>query len=237
MPGRGTIGRYNQGRCAARSAWIAPRTEQVDGSVQAYVLTGLAMCLILVVSLVATAYLAVYFNRRAKADLEAALSPLAAAIDGAVNLDEAEVTGAWQSWPVYARMANANEGPGRVFQVDIVDAAGGASWQYTSNPPTSRQPERKVEFSGQDSVRALIEPIIDRDVVAVLDPESERYRVEYLVEQGFVRMTRAMRTRRDIPSVDTFQSVVTLLTRIATANREYMESGAAPPESGDGNER
>jgi hypothetical protein len=190
--------------------------------VNAYVLTALAMCLIVLLALVGTAYLAVYFNRRGKADLLAALEPLAAAIDGRVNLDEAEVTGRRGRWPVYGRMANASEGPGRVFQVEVVDAAGGNDWQYTSNPPRKERP-RTVEFAGDDGLRATIEPIIDAEIADILDPERERFRVDYASERGTVQLIRAMQTRRDIPAAETFSREVDLMTQVAEANRAFVE--------------
>ncbi len=180
------------------------------------------MCAIVLIALVGTAYLAVYFNRRAKADLLAALEPLAETIDGTVNLDEAEVTGRRGRWPVYGRMANASEGPGRVFQVDVVDAAGGESWQYTSNVPRKQQP-RSVEMSAPDGLRSRIEPLIDAGFDGIIDPERERFRVDYSAAKGTVQLIRAMQTRRDIPTADTFSREVDVLTRIAAANREFVE--------------
>jgi hypothetical protein len=189
------------------------------------------MCVILLLALVATAYLAVFFNRRAKADLQAALEPLAAAIEGTVNLDEAEVAGRWRGYPVYARMANASEGPGRVFQVDLVDAAGGLAWQYTSNPAGKGNDTRSVEFSGPAGSRQAVESRIDAGAPSFVDPEVERFRVEYLVEQGFVRLVRAMRTRRDIPSLDTLVAELGMLADVAEANRAHAEA-SAESESG-----
>lgn len=182
------------------------------------------MCVIMLLALGATAYLAVFFNRRAKADLQAALDPLAAAIDGTVNLDEAEVAGRWEGWPVYARMANASEGPGRVFHVDIVDAAGGEGWQYTSNPVSKSQPTPTVTFAGPAPLRETVEHHIDTHANAFLDPDHERFRVEYMVDQGFVRLIRSMRTRRDIPTVETFTAELAMLAGIANANRAFIES-------------
>lgn len=191
--------------------------------VNPYVLTTLAMCLIVLVALVGTAYLAVYFNRRGKADLAEALEPLAKEIDGTVNLDEAEVTGRRGRWLVFGRMANASEGPGRVFQVDVVDAVGGADWQYTSNPPRREQP-RSVTFTGPDTLRAVIEPIIDNGIDGLIDPSYERFRVGYSAARGTVELTRAMRTRRDIPPADTFSREIDMLIEVAEANRSFVEA-------------
>jgi len=195
----------------------------VDFSVNPYILTGLVMCLVLLIALIGTAYLAVFFNRRAKADLEAALAPLAARVSGEINLDEAEVTGSLGEFRVFARMANASEGPGRVFQTDVLDAAGGVGWQYTSNPARDGT-GHSVEFSGPEALRAELEPVIEQGVTAFLDPDSERFRVEYLVDKGFVRLVRAMRTRRDIPTEDVFARQLDMLTAVADRNRSYMQS-------------
>lgn len=189
------------------------------------------MCLVLLIALAATAYLAVFFNRRAKADLEAALAPLASAIDGSIDLDEAQVTGTFEGFPVYARMANASEGPGRVFQTDVVDAAGGEGWQYTSNPVTKSGDPRAVSFSGSKQVETIVGPIIERGASGFLDLDSERFRVEYMPEQGFIRLVRAMRTRRDIPEVDVFTQQLQMLTAVATRNRAYMETHAPEQDS------
>jgi hypothetical protein len=202
-----------------------PRNDDAKGRcnlVNPYVWTALAMCLIVLIALVGTAYLAVYFNRRGKADLLAALEPLAAIIDGTVSLDEAQVAGRRGRWPVYGRMANASEGPGRVFQVEVVDGAGGEDWQYTSNPVRKERP-RTVEFAGPDALRAVVEPIIDVGVAGIIDPDRERFRVEYSAEKGIVQLVRAMQTRRDIPPADTFSREVDLLTAVAEANRAFVE--------------
>lgn len=198
----------------------------------AYLLTGLAMCLVLVVSLAGTAYLAVFFNRRAKDDLANALFPLAERTDGSFDVENAEVTGSWDGFTIFARMANASEGPGRVFQTDVLDAAGGAAWQYTSNPPSKRNPEREVEFSGRDELRQLVEPAIDTESRRFLNPDEERFRVEYLPDEGFVRLVRAMRTRRDIPDAGTLAQQLDMLTGVAHRNRAWIEA-AGEDDAGD----
>ncbi len=204
---------------------------QVVSPVNPYILTGLAMCLVLLIALAGTAYLAVFFNRRAKADLEAALAPLAQLIDGTVNLDEAEVTGSWSGFPVFARMANASEGPGRVFQADVLDAAGGDPWQYTSSPGKNDAP-RKVEFTGPAGVRNEVEPTIDTGIAGFLDPGYERFRVEYLPDKGVVRLVRAMRTRRDIPTSDVLQQQLNMLATLADRNRGWIEANRRASAAG-----
>ena len=190
----------------------------------AYLLTGLTMCLVLLVSLAGTAYLAVFFNRRAKDDLAAAYAPLAESVNGTFDIEKAEITGTRDGYHVFARMANASEGPGRVFQTDVLDAAGGDPWQYTSNPPSNREPERTVEFEGSDEIRQIVEPVIETESQRFLNPDEERFRVEYLPSQGFVRLVRAIRTRRDIPDAGVLSAQLDMLTGVARRNRAWIES-------------
>lgn len=199
----------------------------------AYLLTGLAMCLVLLLSLGGTAYLAVYFNRRAKADLADAYQPLAERLGGTFDLETAEVSGAQNGYPIFARMANAAEGPGRVFQTDVLDSAGGTGWRYTSNPPSKRIPGRTTEFRGSDEIRRTIEPVIDTAVTRFLNPEEERFRVEYLPEQGFIRLVRAMRSRWDIPDVGMLGKQLDMLTDIAGRNRTLIEAGREAEPTAD----
>ena len=103
-----------------------------------YLATALAMCVIVLLSLAGTAYLAAMFNRRAKADLRERLEPLAAAIDGTIDLDEAKVEGRYQGQIAIGRMANAPGGFGRLFHVELVDAAGGEKWEWSSLPQKSQ---------------------------------------------------------------------------------------------------
>ena len=58
-----------------------------------YLSVSIAMCVIVLLALVGTAYMAVFFNRRAKSDLEAALQPLGEVIGGEANVEEAIVSG------------------------------------------------------------------------------------------------------------------------------------------------
>ena len=72
-----------------------------------YLSTAIAMCVIVLLSLAGTAYLAAALNRRAKNDLQARLEPLAAVIDGEVDLEEGCVEGRFQGQIAVARVANA----------------------------------------------------------------------------------------------------------------------------------
>ena len=185
-----------------------------------YVSASLAMCAIVFVSLAATAYLAVVFTRRAKRDLTAALTPLAEVIGGDVHLDDAYVKGRYAGHIVEGRMANASEGAGRVFQTVLVDPAGGTAWRVTSNP--SRDPGRppQQEFESEDvSVEDRL-GVAWTDVLAkVADPGHERVRFDYDPAPGRLRLTRPMRSRRDIPTPEAFRQQLDVLVALGPRNR------------------
>jgi len=96
------------------------RAQEVGPSVNPYLATAIAMCVIVLLSLAGTAYLAAVFNRRAKSDMQARLDPLAAAIDGVVDVEEARVEGRFHGQIAIGRVANAPGGFGRLFHVELV---------------------------------------------------------------------------------------------------------------------
>ena len=193
-----------------------------------YVQTALVMCGIVFIALAATSYLAVMFNRRARADLDAALRPLAERLSGEVDLDAASVSGRDGRTLVAARMANATEGPGRVFQTEIVDAAGGCAWEYTSTPPRREGAAPRIEFASERAdMRELLPALKQESVRQVADPNTERFRLDYDPDAGIIRLTRAMRTRRDIPDVTTFDQQLAYLTRLGNENRAAQQ--CVPP--------
>ena len=128
-----------------------------------YLATSLAMCGIVVIALAATAYLAASLNRRAKADLAARLTPLAEAIDGEANIDDAVVTGRYRGHLVFGRVANAPGGIGRLFHVELVDAAGGAGWEWSSLPEKGA-PEPVRTFEGPADLERALDVDWDRGV-------------------------------------------------------------------------
>lgn len=189
-----------------------------------YVLTGLVMCLVVLVALAGTAYLAVFFNRRSKADLQQALEPLATLLNGSVNLEGAEVSGRLDGYPALARMANASEGPGRVFQVELLDAAGGVAWVYTSNQHASSGRPPTVDFSGPGDLEPLVSKVVSDHIDAILEPERERFRVEYLKDLGVLRFVRSIRSRREIPNATSLETQLEMLRSMAVVNRSFMET-------------
>jgi hypothetical protein len=190
--------------------------------VNPYLATAIAMCVIVLLSLAATAYLAMYFNRRAKEDLELRLKPLAAAIDGQVNLDDARIDGRYQGQIAIARLANAPGGFGRLFQVELVDSAGGQQWEWSSLPDKKRQ-EPARSFEGGDTLEDRLGVDFTQAATVVPDDQHQRFGFAYDPAAGMVRLTREMRTRLDIPDVETFMRQLETLERIGEANRRAQE--------------
>ncbi len=178
------------------------------------------MAAVIFMSLMATAYLAVYFTRRAKADLEAALTPLAAMLEGEVNIEDAEVTGRFQGKLAFARMANAEGGPVRVFQTDLIDAAGGSEWLFVEYPGKGTTEHRPVDSPVSERVGALTLPGLANRLVIT----GDWYQLDYSPSAGHVRLTWPMGSRKDIPSVDTFAQQLSVLDEIADENRVVQES-------------
>lgn len=193
----------------------------------------LAMCVIVVLSLAGTAYLAVVFNRRAKADMELALAPLAEAIDGELDLDSATVSGRHAGHLVLGRIANAPGGIGRLFHTDVIDAAGGTGWEWSSLPGRDAARPSVRTF---DSADPNLELRLGLDWPAaaegaVHDAARDRFGFLYEPGAGHIRLARAMRTRRDIPDAATFLRQLDVLAAIARANR--VAQGAPLPEGDD----
>jgi hypothetical protein len=189
--------------------------------VNVYVQFGLAMCGIVLLSLIGTAYLAASMNRRAKADLRAALTPLAELIGGEVSVEEAEVKGRYAGHLAFGRMANAGEGPGRVFQAELVDPAGGAAWRLTSDPARrGGDPPRERLETRDAGVSSRLRPEWPTLVQGVLNPTTDRYRLEYDPDAGVLRFVRPMRTRRDIPGRDEFRTQLDALVALGPINRQ-----------------
>lgn len=182
------------------------------------------MCAVIFVSLALTAYLAVYFNRRAKADLQAALEPLAERIAGTVDLENAQVTGRYDRKLVIGRMTHAEGGPVRVFRIDIIDSAGGTPWVYVSLAPKKDGTGRTGSFEPDDAeLESGLSLLGTPELPALLGANDEWFQVEYSREGGYVRVTRPMGTRKDLPSADAFAAQLGWLNRLADQNRALQE--------------
>jgi hypothetical protein len=188
------------------------------------VLTGLAMCMVIIVALIGTAYLAVYFTRRAKADLEQLLTPLAEHLNGTADVDEATVTGTWGGTIALARMAGAAAGTVRVWQVDLIDAAGGEAWNYVYSRPKKDQTGPEIDIvTGNSEITDMLSRV-DRSTLEDLQPDATDWiQVEYNPEGGYVRVARPMHGRNDIPGPDRLETDLRFLKQIGDENRALQE--------------
>jgi hypothetical protein len=193
--------------------------------VNPYLATAIAMCLIVLLSLAGTAYLAAVFNRRAKSDLLARLEPLAAAIDGAADVEDARVEGRFRGQIAIGRVANAPGGFGRLFHVELVDSAGGVPWEWSSLP-NKKGPGLTRTFEGDPDVKERLLSGIDFEEVATIVPDDRAQRFGFLYDPaaGMIRLTREMRTRLDIPDAETFTRQLETLQRIGEVNRRVQSA-------------
>jgi hypothetical protein len=196
-------------------------------SVNPYLATAIAMCVIVLLSLAGTAYLAATFNRRAKSDLQARLEPLAAAIDGTTDVEEARVEGRFRGQIAIGRVANAPGGFGRLFHVELVDSAGGLPWEWSSLPD-KKGPGLTRTFEGDLGVKERLLAGIDFEDAATVVPDNRAQRFGFLYDPaaGMIRLTREMRTRLDIPDAETFIRQLETLQRIGEGNRHAQGAGS-----------
>jgi len=195
-------------------------------SVNPYLATSIAMCVIVLLSLAGTAYLAAVFNRRAKGDLLARLDPLAAAIEGAADVEEARVEGRFRGQIAIGRVTNAPGGFGRLFHVELVDSAGGVPWEWSSLPDKKGSGLTRT-FEGDPDVKERLLSRIDFEETATVVPDDRAQRFGFLYDPaaGMVRLTREMRTRLDIPDAEMFTRQLATLQRIGEANRYAQGNG------------
>jgi hypothetical protein len=200
--------------------------QQEQANVNPYLATSIAMCVIVLLALAGTAYLAAVFNRRAKSDLRSRLEPLAAAIDGEADVEEARVEGRFHDQIAIGRVATAPGGFGRLFQVELVDSAGGAPWEWSSLPD-KKGPGLTRTFEGDPDVKERLLSRIDFEEAATVVPDDRAQRFGFLYDPaaGMVRLTREMRTRLDIPDAETFTRQLETLHRIGEANRRAQDAG------------
>jgi hypothetical protein len=184
------------------------------------------MCSIAILAIVLTAWLAANMNRKGKADLAARLQPLADLLEGELHAEEVTVTGRWQGQIAEGRMANALDGPGRVFFTRVIDSAGGVSWTWTTSAPKNPAEPREIKFECKDS--ELCERI-GREIEQRAAPFFSIpgwTRVEYDVSAGHIRLTKPMLSRNDIPDVDVFRTSLDTLVSIGAWNRSIIEGAS-----------
>lgn len=192
-----------------------------------YIATGLAMCLVILLALFGTGYLAVYFTRRAKADVEKLLAPLAEMTNGEADVEEAEVTGRWRDTLVQGRMAGAAAGTVTLWQSDLVDSAGGVGWNYVySKPnPKKKNPDAEIDIiTDAPHLRSWLETWTVQDLAPIEPEATDWVQVEYSPAAGTIRVARPIRGRNGIPSSEAFARDLDFAAAIGARNRELQQS-------------
>lgn len=191
-----------------------------------YIATGLAMCLVIVIALIGTGYLAVYFTRRAKADVQRLLAPLAELLDGEADVEEAQVTGKWRDTLALGRMANAAAGTVTMWQTDVIDSAGGTGWNFVYSRPNLKKdrPEEIEIVTDSAELRTWLETWSVNDITPIQPNETDWVQVEYSPEGGHVRIARPIHGRNGIPAPDAFASDLDFAYDIGAQNRTRQEA-------------
>lgn len=192
-----------------------------------YLATGLAMCLVILIALIGTGYLAVYFTRRAKADVQLKLAPLAELIEGEADVEEAEVSGRWKDTIVKGRMAGAAAGTVTLWQSDLIDAAGGEDWNFVySRPnPKKKDPAEEIEIVTEAAgLRSWLETWSVDDIAPVQPGATDWVQVEYSPEGGYIRVARPIQGRNGIPEPEAFSADLDFAHEVGTRNRQLQES-------------
>lgn len=191
-----------------------------------YVATGLAMCLVIVIALIGTGYLAVYFTRRAKADVERLITPLAEMVEGEANVDDAEVTGKWNGSLVMGRMANAAAGTVTMWQTDLIDAAGGEAWNFVYSRPNVKKerPEEIETVTDSDEIRSWLETWTVESISSIQPHATDWVQVEYSPEAGHIRIARPIPGRNGIPTPEAFANDLDFAHQVGNENRQRQQA-------------
>ena len=191
-----------------------------------YLIFGLAMVGIVIFSLVVTGNLAATFNERAKKDMKAALEPLAEQLDGSVDLESARVEGRYHGQITTGQVVSGPGGMGRLFETIFIEPAGGSSWRAVVRRPKTVEQEWDRTF---DSV-ADFDLEFQQSVFELLDallPYPGWFEIAYEPVAGSLKLTRAMQSRRDVPSPERFRAYLETLERAAAANRSVQAEAVA----------
>jgi len=183
-----------------------------------YIVFGLVMLVIVVVSLFASGMLAASFNERAKADLGRALAPLAEQVDGTADVETASITGRYRGHITTAAMVSAPGGMGRQFEVKLVDGAGGTAWTHLTTRPKDDIGPIEHRFDGGADIEADLTEQIRGPMEALL-PFPGWFQMRYDPVIGEVRLNRTMQSRKDIPRPERFAAYLDTVHTAAVANR------------------
>ncbi len=141
-------------------------------------------------------------------------------------MEEARLEGRYQGQIAIGRIANAPGGFGRLFHVELVDAAGGEGWEWSSLPQ-KKPPALVRTFEGDAALQERLGIDFTAAAQVVPNDEHERFGFVYDPAAGMMRLTREMRTRLDIPDAETFLRQLAMLQQLGEANRRAQGTAHA----------
>jgi hypothetical protein len=191
-----------------------------------YIWFGLAMLAIVIVSLLVTGNLAAKFNERAKADLSAALEPLADQIGGSSDVESASIEGRYHGQIVTAKVLSGPGGMGRLFQTTMIEPAGGRPWSAVVRRPREEGAQWERTFEASNGISPDLAPVVHQRLDDLL-PFPGWFEIKYEPDAGALRLTRAMQSRRDIPTGERFARYLETLEHVAAQNRDVQEAQGA----------
>jgi hypothetical protein len=151
--------------------------------------------------------------------MEASLAPLAAIINGTVDVEEGLVTGRYDDQIAEGKVSTMPGGMARIFLVSVVESAGGKPWEWTLT--RSKEPGGVDESRFREEIPGVTDRIEPLLIPLKNDPDLEGiwFRIEYDPQSGILKLTRPMRVRRDIPGPEAFQRYLDALIATAAENR------------------
>ena len=93
--------------------------------------------------------------------------------------------------------------------------------------PDKKRPDPVRAFEGEAGLRERLGIDFEAEAAVVPADRAQRFGFLYDPEAGMVRLTRAMRSRLDIPDAETFRSQLATLRRLGEANRRAQDSSRA----------
>ena len=133
--------------------------------------------------------------------------------------------------PVLGLAVPGPGGMGRLFQTTYIEPAGGSSWKAVVRRPKTEGEEWERTFEGADSFTATLQD----QVYALLDallPYPGWFELKYDPEAGALTLTRAMQSRRDVPTAERFALYLQTLEQAGAVNRAAQaDAGVATAPS------
>ena len=108
---------------------------------------------------------------------------------------------------------------GRLFQTTMIEPAGGENWSAVVRRPRDEAEKWERTFEGSGALESSLSGYIHLRLDDLL-PFPGWFEIGYDPTAGSLRLSRAMQSRRDIPTAERFAKYLDTLDGIAAANRD-----------------